>query len=237
MEALGTEMLQVGSTDTPSASGDKDVLAADLRELADLLAEKGFRLAYENWCWATHAPSWKDVWEIVQKVDRPSIGLCLDTFQTAGGEWGDPTTSSGLLETPSSREALWVHFKKSLYHLAHTVPKDKIYILQISDAYKPLKPMSAEADEQGLRVRGRWSMGMRPMQFDGGYLPVVDVARAVLETGFRGWFSMEVFDGGPGGEDNEWRDMEGYAKKAMRAHERLLRECVECSVEVSELPM
>ena len=65
------------------------------------------------------------------------------------------------------------------------------------------------------------------MPFDGGYLPVVDVAKAVLETGFRGWFSMEVFDGGPEGKDQEWKDMGGYAKKATKAHERLLEEAAD----------
>ena len=78
-----------------------------------------------------------------------------------------------------------------------------------------------------MRPRARWSLNLRPVPFDGGYLPVVDVAKAVLETGFRGWFSTEVFDGGPSGRDQEWKDMPGYAKKAMRAHERLLREVVE----------
>ncbi|KAF5127050.1 3-dehydroshikimate dehydratase [Metarhizium anisopliae] len=49
-----------------------------------MLAEKGFRLAYENWCWATYAAGWKDVWEISQRAGRPNIGICLDTFQSAG---------------------------------------------------------------------------------------------------------------------------------------------------------
>jgi sugar phosphate isomerase/epimerase len=57
MEALGTDMLQVGSSDSEGISGDVRVLAEDLGELADMLAEKGFRVAYENWCWATRAVS------------------------------------------------------------------------------------------------------------------------------------------------------------------------------------
>ncbi|CAI6076084.1 unnamed protein product, partial [Clonostachys chloroleuca] len=83
MTALGTDMLQVGSTDSPDITPDVDQLAGDLGELADLLVERGYRLAYENWCWATHAPTWKDVWDIVQRANRDNIGLCLDTFQTA----------------------------------------------------------------------------------------------------------------------------------------------------------
>ncbi|KAL8677570.1 MAG: hypothetical protein Q9186_006004 [Xanthomendoza sp. 1 TL-2023] len=223
MQAVGTDMLQVGSTDSPHALSSLDHLAADLRHLCDLLAPHKFRLAYENWCWATHAPDWKDVWEIVQKVDRPNIGLCLDTFQTAGGEWADPTTASGLME----KEGLEKQFRTSLMRLAETVPREKIHILQISDAYRPQKPLDGKPDEQGLRPRGRWSSCLRPVPFDGGYLPVVDVAKAVLETGFRDWFSMEVFDGGPDGGDQEWKDMKGYAKKAMKAHERLLQEAAD----------
>ena len=115
-------------------------------------------------------------------------------------------------------------FQESLQSLAATIPPEKIYILQISDAYKPKEPLYPSPDENGLRPRGRWSSCLRPVPFDGGYLPVVDVGKAILKTGFRGWFSMEVFDGGPDGQDQEWKDMPGYTKKAMKAHERLLEE-------------
>jgi hypothetical protein len=69
MEALGTDMLQVGSSDSEGISGDIDVLAGDLGELADLAAEKGFRIAYENWCWATHAV----------RLPYPSVDLVLSS--------------------------------------------------------------------------------------------------------------------------------------------------------------
>ena len=160
-------------------------------------------------------------------MDRPNIGLCLDTFHTAGGEWGDPTTKSGLLETEDGKEAMEKRFHESLRGLAATIPAEKIYLLQVSDAYKPQEPLDANPDESGLRPRGRWSMSLRPMPFDGGYLPVTEVAKAVLETGFRGWFSMEVFDGGPSGKDQDWKDMSGYTKKAMQSHERLLQEATD----------
>lgn len=200
---------------------------SDLKELADLLAPHNFRLAYENWCWSTHAPDWKDVWDIVKRVDRPNVGLCLDTFQTAGGEWADPTTKSGLLEGNGSKEEMENKLHESLKSLSATIPSEKIYILQISDAYKPKEPLNPNPDESGLRPRGRWSSCLRPVPFDGGYLPVTDVTKAVLQTGFRSWFSIEVFDGGPSGEDHEWKDFSAYTKKAMRSHERLLREVVD----------
>jgi hypothetical protein len=51
---------QVGSSDSPNITSSTTELAHDLAELADLLAPSGFRIAYENWCWATHAPNMED---------------------------------------------------------------------------------------------------------------------------------------------------------------------------------
>ncbi|KFX91443.1 hypothetical protein O988_07753 [Pseudogymnoascus sp. VKM F-3808] len=139
MQAVGTTMLQLGSTDSNNVSRSLEVLASDIRELADLLAPHSFRLAYENWCWATVSPTWARAWAIVQRVDRPNVGLCLDTFQTCGGEYGDPTTASGLIEK-DIHHSLEKSFTYSLYVLTKSVPKEKIYVLQISDAYKPPTP-------------------------------------------------------------------------------------------------
>ncbi|RDW64704.1 hypothetical protein BP6252_10355 [Coleophoma cylindrospora] len=133
MQAVGTDMLQVGSSGSPNIKSSFDSLASDLRELADMLVAYSFKLAYENWCWATHAPTWREVWPIVETVDRPNIGLCLDTFQTAAGEWGDPTTASGQIEM-SSPDLLEIQFATSLMELSQNIPCEKIYLLQISDA-------------------------------------------------------------------------------------------------------
>lgn len=190
-----------------------------------MLGEHNFKLAYENWAWSTHAPDWKDVWEIVQKVDLPNVGLCLDTFQTGGGELGDPTTQSGMVEDVS-KEELQKRFDRSLNELRETVPSDKIYLLQISDAYKPKQPFSKGPDESGTRPKGRWSHDFRPLPFNGGYLPVVEVTKAVLKTGFRGWFSYEVFDGGPDGTGRDY-ELDAFAVTARECHKKLLEECAE----------
>ena len=91
-------------------------MVPDLQELSDFFATLGLRIAYENWCWSTHAPTWRAVWNIVRKVDRPNVGLCLDTFQTAGSEWADPTTASGLIEDVP-RDELERRFRASLQDL------------------------------------------------------------------------------------------------------------------------
>lgn len=199
-----------------------------------MLAARKMRLAYENWCWSTHAPTWKAVWDIVRDVDRPNVGLCLDTFQIAGSEWADPSTASGLREPadqPFSEAELQAQFRASLDELTRCVPADRIYVLQISDAYKPqpqLRPQQLArytavdgSSSSGLRPKERWSHDFRPMPYDGGYLPVEEVARAVLQTGFRGWVSMEIFDGGPDGRGRKY-DVFEYAKQSMQHMQRLL---------------
>ena len=187
-----------------------------------MLAEKSFRIAYENWCWSTHAANWKDVWTIVKLADRPNLGLCLDTFQSAGGEWGDPRTKSGLLDDSSSQQQIEETWQKSLKEMAETIPADKIFLLQISDAYKMDPPIPNEADKEGLRPRGQWSHDYRPLPYDGGYLPIVSFLQATLNTGFKGWLSIEVFDGkGP----EKYSEMQEFADKAMKSLDRMLSEC------------
>ncbi len=225
MEACGTDMLQIGSSDTPEEKigNDRDRFVSDLQQIADMLAKKNFRVAYENWCWSTHAPDWADVWDICKKVDRDNFGLCLDTFQSAGSEWGDPTTSSGVLEDGRSPAEVTKAWQASCKRLAETIPAEKIYLLQISDAYKPKERLSKQ-DVDGLRPRGRWSAAYRPLPFE-GYLPVVDFAKAVLQTGFRGWFSYEIFDSGPDGKCKDY-ELRPFAHAAMDCQKRLMDECV-----------
>ena len=143
----------------------------------------------------------------------------MDTFQTAGGEWADPTTQSGIIES-IDRAQLEKKFKQSLKDLSSTIPPEKIYFLQISDAYRMEPPLSSEVQD-GLRPRARWSHDYRPLPYDGGYLPVVEVAAAVLRTGFRGWFSTEIFDGKLEAKSDA-DGMESFARKAMAAHEKLM---------------
>ncbi|KAL2257219.1 hypothetical protein VTK26DRAFT_502 [Humicola hyalothermophila] len=224
MHAVGTDMLQVGSSDSPNITQNIDQLAADLASLADMLAARGFKLAYENWCWATRAPTWRDVWAIVERANRPNIGLCLDTFQTAGGEWGDPTTKSGKIEAQGRvLEDLSKAYATSLEDLAKTVPADKIYFLQISDAYLLDPPLEAEAyKESSLQPRiGEMIIDMLT-SYDGGYLPIQEFVRSVFATGFKGWLSVEVFDGKA--EDKFGDDLRKFAKKGMEACQKLAAE-------------
>jgi sugar phosphate isomerase/epimerase len=225
MQAVGCKTLQVGSTDTPTSKigTDRNRFVDDLRELADYLAGRGLRVAYENWCWSTHAPDWADVWDICEKVDRENFGLCLDTFQSAGGEWADPSTKSGMVEdggrTEDQVEADW---KASCEKLARTIPAEKIYLLQIPDAYRMVDPLE---EKDGLAPRSRWSGKFRPLPYQ-GYLPVEDFTRAVLQTGFRGWFSYEIFDEGKDGKGKDY-ELEEWTRDARECQRRLVEGCAD----------
>ena len=224
MKALGTDMLQVGSSDSEGIGG-KDEAIRDLKELASMLAKEGFRLAYEPWCWATVSPTWKDCWEVAKAVSMPNVGLCLDTFQIIGGEYADPTEDGGIT-TDVDAQHLGQRFGKSLEELTKTVPGDKIYLLQISDAWLPKTPIERKLKD-GLRPKGRWSKNYRPLPYDGGFLPCQEVAKKVLDTGARSWWSVEVFDGGPMGSEERETDLHAFCERAMRSVTRLLKEAGE----------
>jgi len=229
MQAVGSDMLQVGSTDDRSTTSDREVIVKDLRELADLAAERGMRIGYENWCWAAYNDTWKDVWEICKAVDRPNFGLCLDTFQTTGLEWADPSTKDGLLDGFASDQERNASLTKSLNELADTVPADKIFYFQISDATRMLPPLDEKhpAWDGETPARGLWSHDYRPLPYEtdkGAYLPVEECTAAILRTGYRGPFSYEVFYG----EDMKKDDTDvpaRWTKNSMACHKRLMAAC------------
>ncbi|KAK0536662.1 hypothetical protein OC834_001100 [Tilletia horrida] len=261
--AAGTHMIQVGSTDIPlaprrlesasavapspsaSASTLRESVVQDLRELGQYCAKLSpspLRIAYEPWCWSTHAPTWADCHAIIRAVDMPGVvGLCLDTFQIAGGELADPTTASGFIESGDEGQGQGqgggdVHerFRASLERLSKEVRPEDIFFLQISDAYKPLRPYYRGAPDgrkgDGPKTRAEWSDTHRPAPFttstapgasagqaESSYLtkPITDVFRAVLRTGWRGDCTIEVFDDPPHhGYPSQHNDEEQGGKQA-----------------------
>lgn len=194
--ALGAEHFQVPSNYDPNASSDRNVIVSELQQLSDLAAtyNPAIKVAYENLGWGTHCNLWQHALQTVQDVDRDNFGLCLDSFHLCVALWADPFSKSGI--QPNGPYQL----QKSLHDMAKQLPLDKLFYLQLCDGEK-LDPPYSNAHpwyDPALQPAHVWSNEARPFPFEaeyGGYMPVVEVAKAFLvDLGFTGWVSLETFD-------------------------------------------
>jgi len=155
MQELGTDLVLVCSNVSPVSLGGIDRAAADFLELGERAAKRGLRVGYEALAWGRHISDHRDAWEIVRRADHPNVGLILDSFHSLARK----------IDIGSIR----------------SVPKDKIFIVQLADA--PLIDMDLLY----------WSRHFRNMPGEGD-LPVTDFVAAVAETGYDGYFSLEIFN-------------------------------------------
>ncbi|GAD96229.1 hypothetical protein PVAR5_4879 [Paecilomyces variotii No. 5] len=169
--------------------GDRERLVEDLTLAADIACP--VRLAYEALAWGTHVNKWEESWDIVQRVDRKNFGICLDTFNIAAGIWADPATISGR-----SSEKADQNLQQSLQRLMHDVDPDRVFCIQLADGER-VDPSATFLHIPNQPTLLGWSRNSRLFPFEedrGGYLPVLEIARAVTNgIGFSGWVSMEVF--------------------------------------------
>lgn len=80
MQLLDTETLVLCSNIALDSSGDVGRIVGDLRQLGDIAARYGRRVAWEPICWGRWVKDYRQAWEIVKTVDHPAIGLVLDCF-------------------------------------------------------------------------------------------------------------------------------------------------------------
>lgn len=196
-KCLCTDIIQIPANFLPAdqLTGDLDIIAADLRELADLGVKEDppIRFAYEALCWSTHIDTWEKSLVVANMVNRPNFGLCLDTFNIAGRVWGDPASPTG--RTPNADADL----KASLERLVRDMPLDKVLYIQVVDAERMESPLvqGHPFHVDGNPARMNWSRNARAYMYEtdlGAYLPAEDVARAIIGgLGYKGWVSMELF--------------------------------------------
>lgn len=79
MKELGTDLILLCSN-VGECSGDMDVIIRDLTEAAELASRYDMKIAYEALSWATHVNRWETSWKIVEKINHPNLGICLDTY-------------------------------------------------------------------------------------------------------------------------------------------------------------
>lgn len=225
---LETDIIQVPSTflSADKISSDTSLIVSDLRELADLGLQQTpvIRFAYESLCWGTYVDTWEKCWSIVQHVDRPNFGMCLDTFNILGRIYADPSSPSG--KNPNAEEFV----QASVQRLVEQIKphKDKIFFIQVVDAerlHAPLVPGHAFYNA-AQPSRMSWSRNCRLFYGEserGAYLPVRTVAEAIInEIGYDGWVSMELFNRVMNSTDPDV--VEELAERAYASWERLVRD-------------
>ncbi|KAK3367475.1 putative dehydroshikimate dehydratase [Podospora didyma] len=195
---LETDLIQIPANFLPAAyvTDDLSLIVSDLRKVADigLQASPPIRFAYESLCWSTRVDLWELCWEVVQRVDRPNFGMCLDTFNIAGRIYADPAAKSG--RTPNAEEAV----RKSIAALVSQVDVSKVFYVQVVDAERlkdPLLPGHPYYDAS-QPTRMSWSRNCRLFYGEkqyGAYLPVKEISWAFFHgLGFEGWVSLELFN-------------------------------------------
>ncbi|KAF2733035.1 3-dehydroshikimate dehydratase [Polyplosphaeria fusca] len=197
---LQTDIIAVPSTflSKEEASGDIELIVSDLRELADLGLQESppVRFAYESLCWGTYVDTWEACWDVVQRVDRPNFGLCLDSFNILGRIYADPASPLGKNADAE------MEVKESVRRLVRELKpcKEKIFFVQIVDAERleaPLRP-GHEFYNPEQPCRMSWSRNCRLFYMEsehGAYLPVKEVCQAIInDVGYEGWVSMELFN-------------------------------------------
>jgi sugar phosphate isomerase/epimerase len=193
---LEAPYLQVPSIFASDCSRDETIIVSDLQRLADLgaSAKPTISIAYEALSWGVNCSTWESALDLVNRVDRPNFGLCMDTFHEGTRIWGDNASPNGKQMDADLR------LRESLARFVRDCPVEKIFYVQLSDAERFDPPYSAEHPWAvvGEAKEFTWSRHARPFPLErelGGYLPVAQIARAwIVEKGFRGWVSMEVFD-------------------------------------------
>ena len=108
MRRLGMDTMLVCSNVGTATVDDDAVSAAQLRELGDLAATYGVRLAFEALAWGRFVDDYRRAWRIVELADHPNVGVCLDSFHIL---------SRG-------------HDPKAI----EEIPGEKVFFLQLADA-------------------------------------------------------------------------------------------------------
>ena len=219
---LDTQIITIPSTflSREKASGDLSVVVADMREVADLAAPHGIKLAYESLAWGTYVDTWEQCWNVVQLVDRSNFGICLDTFNIAARIYADPASAT---RRTTSAEA---DTKASLRRMVSTLSAEKIFFVQVVDAEYLDEPLVEGHPYYvaGQSARMSWSRNCRLFygeQERGAYLPIKAILSAILiDVGFEGWVSAELFNKSLA--DSDPSVPQQHAKRAAVAWEKIV---------------
>ena len=155
MQELGAPLMLVCSNAQPDTSADRELIASQLRELAERAGRRGLRIGFEALAWGTQTNRFAQAWEAVKLADHPHLGLILDSFHTLVLRDDDAPIAD--------------------------LPGDRIFYVQLADA--PWLQLDVLSHSRHYRC------------FPGqGEFPVVRFVGAVLESGYTGPISLEIFN-------------------------------------------
>lgn len=87
MSRLGMDTILVCSN-VATASIDDDALRAEqLAALAALAQDHGVKVAYEALAWGKYVNDYEHAHRLVETVDHPNLGTCLDSFHILSRDW------------------------------------------------------------------------------------------------------------------------------------------------------
>jgi 4-hydroxyphenylpyruvate dioxygenase len=217
---LRTDLIQIPSSFLPESecTNDLDMTIQDMTEIADLGLTQSppIRFCYEALCWGTHIDLWEQAWEVVNKVNRPNFGTCLDTFNLCGRVYADPASPSGVNENAEA------DMQRTIALLRSQLDAKKIFYVEVVDGERLEQPVTERHPfyVPGQKARMSWSRNARlfPLETK-GYLPVIETLEAILECGYTGYISFEFFS--RTANDASPNVPEQHAKRAEESWRRL----------------
>lgn len=87
MSRLGMDTILVCSNVATATIDDDGLRAKQLAALADLAADHGVKVAYEALAWGRYVNDYEHAHRLVEMVDHPNLGTCLDSFHILSRDW------------------------------------------------------------------------------------------------------------------------------------------------------
>lgn len=191
---LGASVIGVPSTITPGPThtGDQRTIANDLLSLCHLARPFDIDIAYENLCFGAHIRSWSQAWDIITLAGRPkNLAFLPDTFNLCGDAFADPSNPTG--KKPFGDLEMGISMKK----FTNAIPLRCLRYIQVADAEMMDRPLTSSHPwmaGNNSDPKMIWSRNARLFPGEkGGYLPVFNVIEDLIDMGWTGWVSLEIF--------------------------------------------
>jgi 4-hydroxyphenylpyruvate dioxygenase len=87
MARLGMDIILVCSNVATASIDSDDLRAEQLGRLAALAGDHGVKVAYEALAWGKYVNDYEHAHRLVEAVDHPNLGTCLDSFHILSRNW------------------------------------------------------------------------------------------------------------------------------------------------------